>query len=456
MKRRDDDIIVHKNAPLWGILYTKHTRKKLPKGPAHARHTDRSFAGIVRKAAAPFTFIAGIFTKPRGGGKHAVLAAQPIAAQKPGTKAPFAFKAQPALSRVGSKLHEQKRNVYWPLAVTGAVCACIAVAAVIFIPGAFTVEKKQVTINDSGFEVTAVTEEKTVGELLRDFEIEIGEHDSLEVSAKAMVEDDMEIVIRRAIPIGISTMQGDQEVHMVAGTVGDALKKASVEIDENDEVYPELDTYVQPGLAIQVVDVEVKYDTDTERIGFKEITRKNKSLKKGKEVTVREGKQGVREIKYKLIYKNGKLVSRTEVKSTVTKKPVSEIVEIGTRTAVLMEHTPRTSEIYSKTLYDHKKKLKPAPEIIEKVMYADYITAYTHTGHRTATGTYPRIGTVAVDPKKIPYGTKLYIPGYGYGRAEDTGAFRGKNFIQLDLFMDTTKDCLNWGRKREVKFYILK
>ena len=91
-----------------------------------------------------------------------------------------------------------------------------------------------------------------------------------------------------------------------------------------------------------------------------------------------------------------------------------------------MEHTPRTSEIYSKTLYEHGKALKPAPEIVEKVVYADYVTAYTHTGHRTATGTYPRIGTVAVDPDKIPYGTKLYIPGYGYGRTEDTGAFRAR------------------------------
>jgi len=467
MRRKDDDIVVHRNAPLHGILYTKHTRKKLPKSrmlPAHARSRDTVSPGFFSIIAAPFAGMAALvkkirFTRPKPASiiktePNAIAAAVPLKQE-----AVLVALSQPkeSLSRVLTRDRAEQKTALknWPLAVTCAVCALISAASIIFIPPAFAVEKKNVTINDAGLKVSAVTMDQTVGSLLGEFGIEMSEHDSIDVDTKAMVKDDMEVVIRRAMPLTVSTKDKDTEIYMVAGTVKEALEKAAVKVDKNDEVYPSLDTYIEPGMEIEVVKVETKYETEKEKIGFKETTRKNKNLKKGREVTVQKGVQGVREIKYLLTYKNGVLTSRKEVKSTVTKKPVNEIVEIGTRTAVLMERTPRTSQIYSKTLYEHKKALKPAPGIIEKVVYADYVTAYTHTGHRTATGTYPKIGTVAVDPKKIPYGTKLYIPGYGYGRAEDTGAFRGKSFLQLDLFMDKEQDCWNWGRKRQVKIYIL-
>lgn len=66
------------------------------------------------------------------------------------------------------------------------------------------------------------------------------------------------------------------------------------------------------------------------------------------------------------------------------------------------------------------------------------------------------MGTIAVNPKQIPYGTRLYVEGYGYGVAEDTGAFRHTDRFQIDLFMDTVKECLRWGRKRNVKVFVLK
>ncbi|RJX20353.1 MAG: hypothetical protein C4570_03845 [Ammonifex sp.] len=63
----------------------------------------------------------------------------------------------------------------------------------------------------------------------------------------------------------------------------------------------------------------------------------------------------------------------------------------------------------------------------------------------TATGTKAKRGTLAVDPSVIPFGTKMYIPGYGYGTAEDTGgAIKGN---RIDLFFDDVDEALQWGRK---------
>lgn len=73
-------------------------------------------------------------------------------------------------------------------------------------------------------------------------------------------------------------------------------------------------------------------------------------------------------------------------------------------------------------------------------------TAYTHTGNKTFAGTWPRVGTIAVDPKVIPLGSAIWVEGYGWGRADDTGGLiRGQI---IDVFMETQKDALAWGRRQ--------
>lgn len=72
---------------------------------------------------------------------------------------------------------------------------------------------------------------------------------------------------------------------------------------------------------------------------------------------------------------------------------------------------------------------------------------------KTATGTYPKHGTVAVNPKRFPYGTEFYIEGYGYGKALDTGGAMRKNSSKIDIFMQTHKNAIEWG-KRDVEVII--
>lgn len=79
-------------------------------------------------------------------------------------------------------------------------------------------------------------------------------------------------------------------------------------------------------------------------------------------------------------------------------------------------------------------------------------TAYTHTGNPTFSGVYPRIGTIAVDPKVIPLGSRLWIEGYGYGIAQDTGGLiKGK---VIDLFMNERKECIQWGRRKVMVYFL--
>lgn len=93
-----------------------------------------------------------------------------------------------------------------------------------------------------------------------------------------------------------------------------------------------------------------------------------------------------------------------------------------------------------------KEGREPAPGAGERWEMEAIATAYSYTGNWTATGTWPRCGTVAVDPRVIPLGSRLWVEGYGPGRAEDTGyLIKGR---RIDMFLPSRAEAREWGRKR--------
>ena len=64
----------------------------------------------------------------------------------------------------------------------------------------------------------------------------------------------------------------------------------------------------------------------------------------------------------------------------------------------------------------------------------------------TASGTRARHGTVAADTAVLPFGSTVYVPGYGYGRVEDRGgAITGNS---LDLWFSSHEEAMQWGRRK--------
>lgn len=92
----------------------------------------------------------------------------------------------------------------------------------------------------------------------------------------------------------------------------------------------------------------------------------------------------------------------------------------------------------------------------EKPKYSEKtitVQAYAYCYHsRTATGSFADNGTIAVDPKVIPLGSKIYVPGYGWGKALDTGgAIKGN---KIDIWFPTERQCYSWG-VRTVKIKVV-
>jgi len=372
-----------------------------------------------------------------------------------------------------------------PLFIKLSICVCIiiCISAVIFIPQVMLPETTDIVLNDNGFKVSISAKEKTVGELLENTGVILSTNDYIDYYSSAAIEPDMEITIYRAMQVNIETGPEKIVVPVLSGTVEDTLKQANIELGPDDEVYPSLDEIVTPGTTITHILVTKEQKTETQAIGYKEVTKKNASLEIGKEKVTSNGSEGLMETTFEITYKNGIETKQEKLDSKVVKKPVNKVIEIGTKpkptpkpssapnattpkltpnpkTGTLTS-VPKVSQIYSSSISAHKSAPKPDESIIREVRRARKITAYCGDG-RTASGTYPKIGTIACY-WKIPgmgKGTKIYVPGYGYGVVEDQGANKNVDDLDLDLFFgngESAKSAANkWGRKYDYEFYILK
>ncbi|MGM9999355.1 MAG: 3D domain-containing protein [Candidatus Bruticola sp.] len=82
------------------------------------------------------------------------------------------------------------------------------------------------------------------------------------------------------------------------------------------------------------------------------------------------------------------------------------------------------------------------------------VTAYAYClNGRTASGHYTGPGCIAVDPSVIPIGSKIYVPGYGWGEARDTGG--GIYGNKIDIWLPSSAQCSQWG-VRTVTVTVLK
>ncbi len=120
------------------------------------------------------------------------------------------------------------------------------------------------------------------------------------------------------------------------------------------------------------------------------------------------------------------------VSPTKTKVPTKSPTSTPTKTTTTNTTTPATN---------------PEPSNM-KYLGALSSTAYTHTGNNMANGEKPYEGAVACN--LVPLGTKLYIEGYGYFVVKD----RIGHGSQLDIFMDTYDECIQFGR-RTLKVYVV-
>ncbi len=302
---------------------------------------------------------------------------------------------------------------------------------------------RQVTVNRNGEAMTAVTYDTSVGQLLEEMNIVLESGDTLTSGGGA-------------VSLAEETWDG-----MV-------LDISSQTLMERSELVP------------------VPYET---------VTYLDPTLEQGTSRVETAGVEGVNQLLYQDTYVAGERTDSVLLNTVVMEVPVDEVILVGSKETlsqgdVMLEEyvepepepepvketaasipapkqetaTPTTTPTYTPepeytAPSTSGNTITTASGEVIQYSYSLSVTATAYTGGGiTATGTNARYGAIAVDPKVIPYGTRMYIVSddgkyiYGYATAEDCGgAIKGN---KIDLYYDSYDTCIQFGR-RTCTVYIL-
>ncbi|MCR4963881.1 MAG: G5 domain-containing protein [Firmicutes bacterium] len=308
--------------------------------------------------------------------------------------------------------------------------------------GSLTTKNVTLIVNDESVELA--TNAVYIDELLADQDIQLREGDTINLAANKRVENGATIRIVKLFDISIAADGKAYTLKSAPVTVAEALQEAGVFLGVNDEISVPTDQYLREDTQIQIARITKEEVVEEEEIEPTVVRQEDANMASGRTETIQVGESGIRQNIYSVTYRDGQECQRELIESKVTQEPGTTIVAYGTKVLASRSESRgggvQWSESAGEKNFSYSKKLT-----VEA-------TAYTATGNRTATGTWPKVGTIAVDPRYIPLGTRVYIDGYGYATAEDTGGAIKGNII--DLYMNSYDECIRWGR-RSTTLYIL-
>ena len=278
-------------------------------------------------------------------------------------------------------------------------------------------------------------------------------------------DKDGKVIVKYTFPVYITVGNNTLTVNTTEKTVEEILKDAGHTVDEHDLIQPAKDKLITETAYIDYIDVDYINGEYEQTIPYKTETSYSS---KQTTTTVKKGTEGLEKVYYTEKVVNGVTVETIINKKETIKEPISAKKIIGTAQSQTSANNNANGTTTSGNV-NSISTLKPtAPIKLDSkgipVNYKSHIkvqaTAYTYTGRPCSTGVYPQPGYIAVNPKFIPYGTKMYIVSsdgkyvYGYAIAADTGGFIHSRPTNVDLFMTTKTACINFGR-RDVEIYIL-
>ena len=309
---------------------------------------------------------------------------------------------------------------------------------------AFNSQVKNVVIKISKDNILHV---KTAGEIIKEV---------LEENHITLTEDET------TIPNPDSKIEQNMVIEVVGTNESESYENTEGQMNLIDEQtqknYKEIDlsqitsTYRTVTEKIEKVIETIPFETQT-------IDKSNGKTYVNK--TIQEGKEGTKEIEYKVKYLNAIEVARVVVGTAITEEPLDKIIEKQPKQVATSRSGVRREEV---ELTNSIAKRVEGIEPIVKNMNMSAYTASTcgkspdNPGYgRTASGAYATAYYTLASSSELPIGTVVYIPYFsgasngGWFVVQDRGVASGK----LDIYFDTVSECYKFGR-RNLECYIYK
>ena len=348
----------------------------------------------------------------------------------------------------------------------------LATTAILMTLPAFAQTKYVITDGDNV--IVCLSNSSDPQEVIAEAGLKLRESDTYTTFNENGVE---EIHINRVQMISVKDNDQVYVVGSYGETVRDVLNGLDLKLSENDILSCTLDAETYDGMSIEITRIVLETQEYDEPIPFETLVYEDSTLPTGQEVVLCEGAEGTTRYTAQITYVNGEEVKRTILSQNIIAAPQEAVILRGMDRYMMEQGFTHvddyliTDDNYSykppqksETAEDGEQKFVPGTNLPYNEAALFEATAYTcntweYIGEGiTFTGTQARVGAIAVDPRVIPLGTRMYIASadgeyvYGYCVAEDTGGVIKGNIV--DLYYDTHDECIQFGRRNVVIYFL--
>ena len=302
---------------------------------------------------------------------------------------------------------------------------------------------------------------QNVGEVLEDNGIKLGDQYTVNVDTNSVLftVDNIEVKSKAS---GELSFDGKTIIYQTeAQTVGDLLKEYNIELGDLDRVEPGQSTALADVEEVDVIRVEVAELPSRQVITYTTQKKDNPEMEAGKTKVIQVGVNGESSQVERVLYENGVEVKREIIYDEIVTAPIPEIVEVGTKAVVVtpapVVETPAAVETPAPVQTPVTEAPAPVAETPAQTTTTNTIpegavktiiqcTAYTATGNATASGVMPTANHTVAAWSGLPFGTKIYIPAMGTTyTVEDRGGAVTEGIV--DIYMDSYEACIQFGRQ---------
>ena len=318
--------------------------------------------------------------------------------------------------------------------------ALIPAAIILLSVTGFVWAQKQATVVVDGHALHVASQAADVTGLLSEAGVGVGRADLVFPSLSSKVTPGMSVVVRHATPVTVVLGGTENRLNVVGKTVADALVAAGVDPAEAAGVTPDVAAGLRPNMRISVPDCFSRVSSDSTTVPFPVRVRPDGTLPKGARQVIRRGVTGTKLRVFSTLVVGGVEGSATLAAERVLKAPVAEVVAVGTGDGSTA-HQLAVAHVSPKLM--RLARARGGRRMC--VVATAYSAAEPGASDSTAMGVPALRGVIAVDPSIIPLGTHVYVPGYGFAIAADTGGMI--NGRHIDLCFNSMSALESWGRR---------